>query len=68
MKSNDFHHQMQDRIYTNDVDRYSILFITGIPRVWMQGVRTDIDVEMRAMKYDRYKCKYRAPFPGKLLF
>ena len=32
----------------------------------MQGVRTDIDVEMRAMKYDRYKCKYTAPFPGKL--
>ena len=31
----------------------------------MQGVRNDIDVEMRAMKYDRYKCKYTAPYPGK---
>ena len=31
----------------------------------MQGVRADIDVEMRAMKYDRYKCRYTAPYPGK---
>ncbi|XP_052782303.1 filamin-B-like isoform X2 [Mya arenaria] len=36
----------------------------GIPRVRMTGVRTDVDVEMRAMKYDRYKCKYAAPYPG----
>jgi hypothetical protein len=32
----------------------------------MTGVKTDVDVEMRAMKYDRYKCKYAAPYPGKL--
>ena len=31
----------------------------------MTGVKTDVDVEMRALKYDRYKCKYVAPFPGK---
>lgn len=36
----------------------------GIPRVRMTGVKTDVDVEMRAMKYDRYKCKYAAPYPG----
>ncbi|KAL4219915.1 hypothetical protein ACF0H5_020327 [Mactra antiquata] len=36
----------------------------GVPRVRMHGVRSDVDVEMRAMKYDRYKCKYAAPFPG----
>ncbi|XP_045200406.2 filamin-B-like isoform X2 [Mercenaria mercenaria] len=36
----------------------------GIPRVRMTGVKTNVDVEMRAMKYDRYKCKYAAPYPG----
>ena len=44
---------------------FILLFLLGVPRVRMQGVRADIDVEMRAMKYDRYKCRYTAPYPGK---
>lgn len=36
----------------------------GVPRVRLSGVRAEVDVEMRALKYDRYKCKYVAPYPG----
>ncbi|KAL3848275.1 hypothetical protein ACJMK2_019143 [Sinanodonta woodiana] len=36
----------------------------GIPRVQMYGVKANVDIEMRALKYDRYICKYKAPAPG----
>lgn len=36
----------------------------GIPRVRLIGVRENVDIEMRAMKYDRYKCRYTARYPG----
>ncbi|XP_021353779.1 filamin-A-like [Mizuhopecten yessoensis] len=39
----------------------------GVPKVEMQGVRSNPTVEMSALKYDRYRCHYTAPSPGAYL-
>ncbi|KAK3602502.1 hypothetical protein CHS0354_022370 [Potamilus streckersoni] len=36
----------------------------GIPRAQMYGVKANVDIEMKALKYDRYMCNYTAPTPG----
>ncbi|KAJ8310288.1 hypothetical protein KUTeg_012153 [Tegillarca granosa] len=36
----------------------------GIPKVLLKGVKCNPEVDVKPMKYDRYKCTYNAPFPG----
>ncbi|XP_062580675.1 filamin-A-like [Saccostrea cucullata] len=36
----------------------------GTPRALLKGVKRDVDVDIKPMKYDRYKCTYIAPNPG----
>ncbi|GAB1610636.1 filamin-A-like [Argonauta hians] len=36
----------------------------GTPTVTMRGIHEAIPVEMKVMKYNRYKCTYNAPSPG----
>ncbi|KAK7089925.1 filamin-A-like isoform X2 [Littorina saxatilis] len=39
----------------------------GEVRVEMKGVRSVLPVEVKAIKYDRYKCTYTPPYPGGFL-
>ncbi|CAG5132066.1 unnamed protein product, partial [Candidula unifasciata] len=39
----------------------------GAPRVRMQGIHADLPVVMKALKYDRYLCRYTSTVPGSFL-
>ncbi|GFN79028.1 filamin-a [Plakobranchus ocellatus] len=39
----------------------------GVPKVQLQGVHTDVTVELEPLQYDRYRCLYTAPHPGAFL-
>ncbi|XP_012941870.1 filamin-B isoform X2 [Aplysia californica] len=39
----------------------------GVPKVTMQGVQTELPVEVKPLKYNRYHCSYLSEFPGSFL-
>lgn len=45
------------------------LFVhAGVPRLKVQGIYAELPVEVRAMKYNRYLCRYTSSVPGTQLF